>query len=442
MGIVPADILQRLGRISAFEKSQQYTTPCADSGAGGGDAGGDAGLCEFGGEIEVQSGPGHAIIQSDNTQEAVWIWSWERQLNADPSYSPQIANAFTFLSVFPGWLKWEGTGDTGPDYYSIYNCAWGVRAIVEYEASSGDLSHHSYGQMCAEHIQSYAATVASSAGSESGLIDMATASFAASGLWIWGTAQGDSAMQASAVEIGSVVKTWLDTNPEVTSSQTWAVTGAAVYDGVLGSYMKGHPDELVAWVQQSAPNLGGWIDESQPASPNDWTDWRNAWNAWNMLAQFDTGTVLGEGATGPHNQTALTIYTNLVAEDTQGNGAIPGSQQRETDDEDETWITAYLVYFGMRPLLADMQLDAGAPPPPDGGSDGGRDAGKSEDSGFHLVVPPPTPPTPTTSSDGGCAQASGGSDPFGVGLLTAGIAIAWAGGARRRRRQGAAAPSC
>jgi hypothetical protein len=347
-GITPGDILARLALIAKFEKSMQYTGGC------------DAAPCNYGGIIEVQSGPGNAIIQSDNTQEAVWIWSWQRQLAADTSYGPQIADAFEFLSVFPGWLKWEGTGDHGPDYYSIYNCAWGVRAVVELEKASGDTSHHGYGDMCAAHIDQYAKTIAQ----EGKLMDVATAAFAASGLWIWGQAQGDAALQQSAVDIGTVAKAWIDAAPSRVSSQVWAVTGAAVFDGVLGSYMMGHPDELAPWVQQVAPLLGGWIDESTPADPNDWTDWRNAHAAWNMIAQFDTGTVLGEDGSGMHNQIAVDIFSKLVAQDTQGNGAIPGSQQRENDHEDETWITAYLVYFGMRPLLADMGCEVGA-----GGSD-------------------------------------------------------------------------
>ena len=104
--------------------------------------------------------------------------------------------------------------------------------------------------------------------------------------------------------------------------------------------MKANPGELDAWVQKNAPLVGGWIDESQPVSPEDWTDWRNAHSAWNMLAQFDTAAILGEDGTGPHNQIALGIFSKLVAQDVQGNGGIPGSQQLENDDEDETWITA------------------------------------------------------------------------------------------------------
>jgi hypothetical protein len=398
-GITPSDILSRLALIAKFEKSMQYTGACPDAAS-----------CDYGGVIEVQSGPGHAIIESDNTQEAIWIWSWQRQLAGDTSYTPQIADAFEFLSVFPGWLKWEGTGDTGPDYYSVYNCAWGVRAVVELEAASGDTSHHAYGDMCASHIAEYATMIAD----DGILLDVAPAAFAASGLWIWATAQGDTALQQKAVDIGTVVKAWIDATPSRVSSQTWAVTGAAVYDGVLGSYMMAHPDELVPWVQKIAPLLGGWIDESKPANPNDWTDWRNAHAAWNMIAQFDTGTVLGEDGTGPHNQVALGIFSKLVAQDTQGNGAIPGSQQRENAHEDETWITAYLVYFGMRPLLADMELDAGT-----GGE--GQNEGGIDDAGADGGSSGSTGPSPSGHS--GCDVGGGESGP--LGLLALGLASGW-----------------
>jgi hypothetical protein len=194
---------------------------------------------------------------------------------------------------------------------------------------------------------------------------------------------------------------------------------------VLGSYMKGHPDELLPWVQKMAPLLGGWIDESKPVSPEDWTDWRNAHAAWNMVAQFDVGTVLGEDGTGPHNQIALDIFSKLVAQDVQGNGAIPGSQQLVNDHLDETWITAYLVYFGMRPLLADMELDAGtgeeAGPPEGGVGDGGEDAGASA-----------SPPS-SGHSGCGCDQVgAGGSEPLGILML--GLVGASALGRLGRRR--------
>jgi MYXO-CTERM domain-containing protein len=421
-GITPADITARLSKIASFEKSMQYLGSC-DAGAEGADAGAQGdGACEYGGIIEVQSGPGHAIIESDNTQEAVWIWSWDKQLNGETQYAPQITNAFQFLSVFPGWLKWEETGDPGPDYYSIYNCGWGVRAVVEYEAAWGDMSHHAYGTMCAEHIATYAKTIAQTGT----LINVATASWAASGLWIWGTAENDASMQAQAVAIGTVAKAWIDAQPSRVSSQTWAVTGAAVYDGVIHSYMEANPSELSAWVQATAPKLGGWIDESQPVSPEDWTDWRNAHNAWNMLAQFDTGTVLGEGATGPHNATAVSIYGKIVAQDTQDNGGIPGSQQLDNSMEDETWITAYFAYFGMRPLLADMELDAGAP-------DSGAAPDGSAGDATPLIPGDASTPTHASSSSGSKGCNEGGADTaWPVGLPALAVALAW--GLSRRRR--------
>ncbi len=447
--IPQASVVQRFALIAAFEKSLQYVVPCPVSDAGsdaGSDAASDAGdagdaappanPCKYGGEIEVQTGPGNAIIESDNTQESIWIWSTQKALAGDGSFSPQIANAFEFLNVFPGYLKWQETGDPGPDYYSVYNCGWGVRAVLAYEAAFGDTSHHGYGDMCAAHIATNAATVAGSGK----VIDVATAAFGASGLWLWGTAQGDATLQQTAASIGGVAKAWLDANPGAVALETWAITGGAVYDGVLGSYMKAHPSELVPWVTTMAPMLGGWIDESMPAVPNDWTDWRNAHAAWNMLAQFDTGLVLGEDGTGPHNQIALGIYSKIVAQDVQGNGGVPGSQQRQSAMEDESWITAYMAYFGLRPFLADMALDAGAPEAgaADASSDAARDAttatgdaGAKEagtDAAFVIATTP-------SGSSGGCSLAGAGAGRASSAAHVAYLALFVAALALGRRRR-------
>lgn len=37
-----------------------------------------------------------------------------------------------------------GGGGTGPDYYSLYNCGWGIRAVLAYEAATKDMSHHMF----------------------------------------------------------------------------------------------------------------------------------------------------------------------------------------------------------------------------------------------------------------------------------------------------------
>jgi len=402
----PAGAMAQLALLVEFEKKMQFATACD------GDAGTST-VCNFGGQIEVESGPANMIIESDNTQEAIWDWSYYRRLTGQMGYAPQISNAFDYLSRFPGWNEWMDGGDPGPDYYSFYNCGWGVRAILEYEAATGDTSHRGYGQMCADHITQYAPGQAIA-----GLIDAAAQGWAASGLWLWADARGDAAGKQTASTIGAHVKTWLDAFASRPAATTWAVSGGAAFYGVVNSYLKDHPGELDGWVAQTAPHLGGWIDESMPTT-GSWTDWRNAHNAWNMLAHFAAARVLSGADADAHRQVALDIYDRLVAQDMADmDGGIPGSQQRPPT-EDQSWITSYLAYFGIQEVIA-----LGTPPPPDAGVDA---------------------PAPDASGGSGGSGGSGAQDMSGCscsfgptraasGALVLGALALMALGARRRRR--------
>jgi MYXO-CTERM domain-containing protein len=413
-----AEALAQLTKIVAWDKTMQ-SVACIDP-----DAGIDAGQnqCTRGGIIEVESGPANAIIESDNTQEGVFNWSFHRTLTMDATYAPQVGNAFDYLSTHPGWLEYRDGSDPGPaDSYSIYNCGWGVRAVIQYEAATGDMSHHAYGDMCASHLHDYAGVLANDT-----LINAATSAWAAAGLYQWGVATSQAAMTTRASAIGAEAKAWIDASPARVASRTWAVTGGAVFYGVVGSYMQDHPGELAGWLPTVTPLLAGYVDSSQPIAPNDWTDWRNAHSAWNMLAQFTAADAIGGADGDTHRQIALDILTKLIAQDTDMDGAIPGSQQRPAT-EDESWITAYLVYFGLRFVITEpIGDDAGV-------ADGGTadDASASDDAG--------------TSSDGGGNGATGGSSDSGCGCSVAGVdgsawggigaALALAAAATRRRRR-------
>jgi hypothetical protein len=432
--VTVAQALSQLAEIATWDVSMQYTA-CADVD-GGTDAGDDAGEdggpppCQFGGVIEVESGPGNAIVASDNTQEAIFNWSYDQKLTGDTSHLPAVGNAFEYLSNYPGYLAWQVAGDPGPDYYSVYNCGWGVRAVVEYEAVTGDTSHHAYGQTCADHIAMNAMGLVSDSAD---LITVAPAAWAASGLWIWGDANGDAADKNTAAAIGGAVKAWIEQNAALFLPATeWAVTGGATFYGVVESYMKENPAELVPWVTQYAPMLGGWIDESMPATPNDWTDWRNAHAGWNMLAQFTAAHVLGAGAGDANEQIADDILTKLVAQAMVGTGAIPGSQQRPPT-EAESWITAYMVSFGLQEIITEADTadggvsEAGAPD-----ASVAVDASTEQDSGANGEAP-----NVGGGSSCGCFTAGGGSSNgapialvFGVGMAAA----AWRRESARRRR--------
>jgi MYXO-CTERM domain-containing protein len=398
-----ADALAQLTKLLHFEKGMQWTTACDDAGTA---------ECEFGGILEYENQT--TIIESDNTQEAVWDWSFGKQTGT-PSwgYQPQIDLAFMYLDRLPGWLECQDGGGTCPDYYSFYNCGWGMRAVIQYEAATNDMSHHSYGQMCATHAQMAIGYPIA------GLIDAATQGWTASGLWLWGDYTSNTQMKTDAATIGGQVKTWLDAVPSRVHLTNWAASGGAAFYGVVNSYMKEHPAELSAWVTTMGPQLGGWIDESQPdPAHQNWTDWRNAWNAWNMLAQFTAYHVAGDHSDDPNLATALSIYDMLVAQDTDMDGGIQGSAVRP-NTEDEAWITSYLAYFGIREVLAIPEAM------PDGGAGSGGSGGSGGGSGGAGGNPG------TGSSDSGCSCNVGGrAAPSALVLLVGLTALA----ARRRRR--------
>jgi hypothetical protein len=440
LDLTASEATAQLKKIAAWDVTMQATT-CTegDAGADAGldasydasfDAGPDAayGTCDIGGIIEVESGPGRSIVASDNTQETIGLWSINQKLN-DVAYASNIADAFKFLSTHEGYDAWKLAGDPGPDYYSVYNCGWGVRAVMLYEAETGDTAHHDYGVKCASHI----AANASSLIPFGDVMHVGPAAWAASGLWAWGDTYDDAASKTAAVAIGTEVKTWIEAAPaERLTSDEWAMTGAAPFYGVVETYMKEHPTELVPWVTEYAPKLGGWIDESMPATPNDWTDWRNAWAAWNMLAHFTAAQVLGTKAGLPNARIAMDILTKLVAQENAKTDAIAGSEQRPSTQA-ESWITAYMVYFGLLQIIEAPSSDAGV----EGGI---RDAGTRADT----AAPPPAkdaspPPRDATadastpaSPEGGCSCVLAGDRTGNLAPFGALASLAWLLAARRR----------
>jgi MYXO-CTERM domain-containing protein len=391
--VSPAQAKLQVAEIATWEVSMQETT-CSEPSLG--DAGAMA--CPTGGVRELATGP--TFTSPDNTAEAIFVWSYEEQLSGDVSYGPNTAAAFSYLAASPGVIQGNG-------YPPAYVCGWVLRAVVEYEAATGDLSHHAFGADCADEVEADAPGLATSGAS---LMNAGAAAWAASGLWTWGDANADEAAKSAAASIGGEVKTWIEAAPATTlTMQEWAFTGGTTFYGVVGSYMNAHPAELAAWVATYAPMLGGWIDESTPVSPEDYTDWRNAFNAWNMAAQTSAARALGTVAGAANQQIAADILDRLVAQELPGAGAIPGSQQRPAT-EAQSWITAYLVYFGLRETIDEATADAGAGTPTTGA-------------------------TGTVLGGAGCGVGGGGGGPSGAMLL---VIVVVVGMASRRRRPGTA----
>jgi len=83
----------------------------------------------YGGIREGENMPD--IIQTDNTQESVWVWSRWRELSGSRAYDDATARSWVYINKYPAWEE-EGWGSESQKYYRFYNCGWGMRAEMMY----------------------------------------------------------------------------------------------------------------------------------------------------------------------------------------------------------------------------------------------------------------------------------------------------------------------
>ena len=103
---------------------------------------------DFGGIQEAEDMT--TVVETDNTQEAIWVWCRYAELTGDyTTYLTNINNAWTYCNANPAWLE----GDTPTNYYTTYNVGWGMQAEMKYRQIYGGrpeyVDHTSYGQTCA-----------------------------------------------------------------------------------------------------------------------------------------------------------------------------------------------------------------------------------------------------------------------------------------------------
>lgn len=396
------DFMKKLGQVAAFEAKMQEP-------AGGADEGGIH-------EVEKDSGDlkAFAIIQSDNTQEAIWTWSRWRRLAKDTKYDGNVDLAWKYLAGRPGWL--EELGMTEPKgYYRTYNCAWGVLAALEYQAATGKTDHVDYGAGCASYLRDNAFSPPSTM--YAGVLGWAVAA-----LYRWGVETKDMAARTAALTQAQMVKTWLDDDPARMHQAEWAITGGAAFYGVVATLFTEDPAGAAAWVKKMTPEVGGFVADG-PKVP-DWREWWNAWSNWNMLAIHTAARY--DAALAPGH---LDVLGKLVDQDADDDGGIPGSPNRPAG-EDQSWITNYLGFMGLvaaiegtgpAPESGGERTDAGG-----GGTsgDGGGGSGGSGGRGGSVG----------SSGGGGCVCNVGGPAPAVFGLPGPMGLLVLAARARRRRR--------
>ncbi len=345
-----------LDRAATFQDQQQ----CAATG--------DA--C-YGAVHEIEGQPPFSEL---DTVEGLLVWAVHQQRVGRADHAPARERAWQYLTAHP-------PAQIGPPaYYQVYACALAVYEILEEDRATGQRAHDAALAPCRAILEAAGTSLALSADQ---LAEPAAMALAGSALYELGEARGDDAAKTAGAALGQRAKAWLDADPAgLASSSQFAMTGGTVYFGVMRSYLRAHPEQS-AWAEQVGAQLGGFDDVPDATIPRSSDDWRNAYSAWNMAAQLEAARHTTGAVAEEHKRQFRCILARLVQQDTDGDGGIPGSIARPSS-EDQGWISAYAVWMGVGPALAEPTLLSGdgcpTVPNPDGGA-GAAGAGGGSGSG-------------------------------------------------------------
>lgn len=320
--------LENLGEAAAFIATLQVSDPDT---------------IDFGGMREGEHLPD--IIQSDNTQESIWVWSRYFGLTGDTTYNSNVAAAWQYVMNFPGYNEEGGTGDIG--YYRVYNCAWGLWAVMEYEAVFGDFSYRPYADSCALYLMAYPLDIYISVFPYVWLNGMVE-SWAVGSLYRYGVYLDDPSIRLTAAQMGVEIKGWVEDNPNRgLARESWAMSGGVTMWGLLNSYFQRRPDLVSDWLSMYVPYLKTFDDAGS---------WNTAHNFWYALGHHSVWEA--SGASGRKVNHRLLVEA-LMGLDTDDDGGIP-AQTDDPDTTDQSWVTNYLSFMGFDILIPPGDVSARA----------------------------------------------------------------------------------
>jgi len=300
----------------------------------------------FGGMIEAEGGSLGNVIQTDNTLEAIWVWSRYTAITGRTTYLQNIADAWTYCQAWPAWNEEGGTNGN----YRVHNCAWGLAAESAYRLATGDTAFLTYAQTCADWIVNHPLFI-----NQNQAINAFVEGWAAGNLYLYGEERNNAAWMASALSLATTVKTFIDVDPvRNLALETWAMSSGTMVWGLCNSTFRDDPAAGIAWLAVN----GARVDTFQPwyDVPNDSFDWDNSWNVAYANAHFAMYDLTGEPA---YHQNAVNLTNLLLAYDEDDDGGIQGTTQ-DPVTEDMSWVTCYLTKFGVDRLLGTPpSIDAG-----------------------------------------------------------------------------------
>lgn len=260
---------------------------------------------------------------TDNTLEAVWLWSRYYTLTRDNRYFSNVTRAWTYSIAHPAWLE----GDSG----KVYSCAWALKAEAEFRLAYANSSYLWYAERCAYWIVRWKAV-------EPNFIQGLNAwgvndirGLAAGSLYEWARDLHNTTALRNAVEFGNRTMQNITANRTWLASEGWALAGGVAYWGIVHSTFREYPN--ATWADLYGALLP--VNVSNPGAGNG--NSQCGWYAWYALGHYAAWEATGNVT---HLNQFLNMTSWLIIQDGDRDGGIP-MNFGDPNDNDQSWVTSY-----------------------------------------------------------------------------------------------------
>jgi hypothetical protein len=302
----------------------------------------DSSSADFGGIREAEHWMD--IVQTDNTMEAIWVWSRYFQLFGADSFKTNIQRAWIYAQHHPAWLE----EDTGSDYYRDWNCGIGLFAESKYREVYGDSSYlHAYADTCISYFNTHPLNFNQK---DCTILHPFVTALCSGMLYRYWKDRNVQAYRDTAVARGVLVKTWIEGGAQTRlQSNYWVMSGGTALWGVCNSVLQEDTSTANTW-------LDTYVDSMNFFQSNNGT-WNDSWNiyrAWGYRAAWEIGHV----PQWKLNHKRLT--DTLLSLDQDLDGGIMDTWSN-SQNSDAAWVSSYLDFMGMDYYCEPFSVASKAP---------------------------------------------------------------------------------
>jgi hypothetical protein len=279
---------------------------------------------DFGGIIEAEHMP--TTVETDNTQEAIWIWSRWYELTGHDDFRENIRRAWVYVKGHAAYR--EHGGSPSNVWYAVWNTGLGFMAEAEYRRAYGDSAFLAYADTCRTfYLQNPLGSV--------NVLDVFVTGQSSGMAYEYAVLQADQTLRDTALARGGRVKSWIETGARTRLGyQNWAMCGGTAFWGV--AHTVGREDTVAgkAWAAVYSDSLPGFYPSGT------WNCSHNIWlaNAYRAAAELGHDTL---NWTMHHY-----LVDTLLARDGDDDGGIPATWT-DPNTQDQTWVSTYLDFMGM-----------------------------------------------------------------------------------------------